>query len=92
MDEGKKKGFVAPAFSVEFMTYFSERSRRIEEAKESQRQLEEANEKLKREEFALRNKYEVEVHRAEEKKKETKGTQVISVNSLCLCALKKQYG
>ena len=36
MDEGKRKGFVAPAFSVEFMTYFTERNRRIEEAKEAQ--------------------------------------------------------
>ena len=76
MDEGKKKGFVAPAFSVEFMTYFSERTRRIEEAKEAQRRLEEANVKLKREEFALRHQYEVEIHKAEERKKETKGTQV----------------
>ena len=76
MDEGKKKGFVAPAFSVEFMTYFSERTRRIEEAKEAQRRLEEANVKLKREEFALRHQYEVEIHKAEERKKEIKGTQV----------------
>ena len=58
------------------MTYFSERTRRIEEAKEAQRRLEEANEKLKREEFALRHRYEVDIQKAEERKKETKGTQV----------------
>lgn len=76
MDDGKKKGFVAPAFSVEFMTYFSERTRRIEQAKETQKHLEEANEKLKREEFALRHKYEAELQKAEESKRETKQTQV----------------
>ena len=76
VDEGKKKGFVAPAFSVEFMTYFTERSRRIDEAKEAQIRLEEANEKLKKEEFALRHQYELELQKAEESKKETKMTQV----------------
>ena len=69
---------MAPAFSVEFMTYFCERNRRIEEAKEAQVRLEEANEKLKREEFALRHRYELEIQKAEESKKETKLIQVRS--------------
>ena len=80
MDEGKRKGFVAPAFSVEFMTYFTERNRRIEEAKEAQTSLEKSNDDLKREEFALRHKYEQEIQKAEDRKKETKSTQVRTLN------------
>jgi hypothetical protein len=36
MDDGKKKPYVPPAFSVEFMTYYVERNKRVEDAKKLQ--------------------------------------------------------
>ncbi|XP_029196120.2 PHD finger protein 14-like [Acropora millepora] len=53
----RRKWFVQPALTSEFVTYYHDRSARLKEMQERQEELESSNKRLQKEEQSLRGKY-----------------------------------